>query len=181
MTALALAKLQQDAFLHTEGPHNDEAKETWRQKMVQRSPTFQYCDTVLNMKLEGLIFIRLHREENIPLYVEIMKALVPFFFALDHHNYDRWLPIHIRDMESLPAPIFKKFEEHGHWVVHKTTNRISAMPINQTPEQNNEAIKGSGGAVDLTENIFSFRKWMVSGPEHARLPIAFEEDYLPSS
>jgi len=81
------------------------------------------------MEFEGLIFIRSYHEEKFHLYVESLKTLVPWFFALDHHNYARWLPIHIRDMESLPAPILKEFEEHGHWVVNKTTNRFSTMPI----------------------------------------------------
>ena len=117
----------------------------------------------------GLIFIRSHREGNFHLYVESLKALVPWFFALDHHNYARWIPIHIRDMESLPPFIFKEFEEHGHWVIQKTMNRFSLMPIDQAHEQNNEVVKGSGGAVGLTENPSAFRKWMVSGPEQARL------------
>ena len=77
VTALALAKLQDDAFLHTEGTRDDEAKETWRQEMVQKSPTFQYWDTILNMELLGLIFVRSHREGNFPLYVESLKSLVP--------------------------------------------------------------------------------------------------------
>ena len=176
MTALALAKLQEDAFLQTEGIHSNEVKEIWRQEMVQKSPTFQYWDTVLNMELLGLIFIRSHREGNFPLYVESLKALVPWFFSLDHHNYARWIPIHIRDMESLPAPILKEFEEHSHWVIHKTTNRFSTIPIDQAHEQNNEAVKSSGGAVGLTENPSAFRKWMVSGPEQARILKEFEED-----
>ncbi len=39
--------------------------------------------------------------ENFPLYVTVLEALVhvPFFFALDHMNYSRWLPVHIRDMK----------------------------------------------------------------------------------
>lgn len=180
VTALALAKLQEDAFQCTEGAHNSEAKETWKQAMVQKSPTFQYWDTVLNMELLGLIFIKSHREGNFALYIESLKALVPWFFALDHHNYARWIPIHIRDMESLPAPILREFEEHSHWVICKTTNRFSAIPIDQAHEQNNEVIKGSGGAVGLTENLSAFRKWMVSGPEQARLLKEFEEDYLPN-
>ena len=133
--------------------------------MVQKSPTFQYWDTILNIELLGLIFIRSHCERNFPLYVESLKAMVPWFFALDNYNYARWIPIHIRDMESLPATILKEFEEHGHWVICKTTNRFSAIPIDQAHEQNNEAIKGSGGAVGLTENPSAFRKWMISGPE----------------
>ena len=176
VTALALAKLQEDAFLQTEGIHSNEFKGIWRQEMVQKSPTFQYWDTVLNMELLGLIFIRSHREGNFPLYVESLKALVPWFFSLDHHNYARWIPIHIRDMESLPAPILKEFEEHSHWVIHKTTNRFSTIPIDQAHEQNNEAVKSSGGAVGLTENPSAFRKWMVSGPEQARILKEFEED-----
>jgi hypothetical protein len=178
VTAVALAKLQQDAFLQTEGPHNDDTKEAWKQEMIQKSPTFQYWDTVLNMELAGLIFVRSHREENFALYVESLKAIVPWFFALDHHNYARWIPVHIRDMESLPASILNEFEEHGHWVVHKTTNRFSSMPIDQAHEQNNAEVKGSGGAVGLTENPSAFRKWMVSGPEQARILKEFEEDYL---
>ena len=177
VTALALAKLQEDAFLRTEGAHNDEARESWRQEMIQKSPTFQYWYTVLKMELLGLIFIRSHREGNFSLYVESLKALVPWFFALDHHNYARWIPIHIRDMESLPAQILKEFEEHGHWVIRKTTNRFSTIPIDQAHEQNNEVVKGSGGAVGLTENPSAFRKWMVSGPEQARLLKEFEKEY----
>ena len=38
VTALALAKLQDDAFLHSEGPHNDEVKDAWRKEMVQKCP-----------------------------------------------------------------------------------------------------------------------------------------------
>ena len=38
----------------------------------------------------GLIFVRAHREQNFPLYVETLKAVVPCCFALDHHNYASW-------------------------------------------------------------------------------------------
>ena len=100
--------------------------------------------------------------------------MVPWFFALDHHNYARWIPIHIRDMESLPASILKEFEENGHWVIHKTTNRFSSISIDQAHEQNNATVKGSGGAVGLTENPSAFRKWIISGPEQARLLKEFE-------
>ena len=127
----------------------------------------------------GLIFIRAHREVNFPLYVESLRSLVPWFFALDHHHYARWVPVHIRDMESLPPSILEEFQAHGHWVVQKTHSRFSAMPIDQAHEQNNALVKGSGGAVGLTENPLSFRKWMLAGPEQARLLTEFEAQYLP--
>jgi len=179
VTALALAKLQEKAFLHTERACTNKAMEIWRQEMIQKSPTFQYWDTILNMELLGFIFIRLHCEGNFPLYIESLKALAPGFFALDHYNYARWIPVHIRDMENLPASIVKEFEEQGHWVIRKTTNRFSAIPIDQAHEQNNEVVKGSGGAVGLTENPSALRKWMISGPEQGiqRKDITMKKDF----
>ena len=50
------------------------------------------------------------------------------------------------------------------------------MPIDQAHEQNNELVKGSGGAVGLTENPSAFRKWMIAGPEQARLLKEFERE-----
>ena len=84
--------------------------------------------------------MRAHREQNFPLYVKTLKALVPWFFALDHHNYARWIPIHICAMENLPASILAEFKDHGNLVVQKTTNRFSAMPVDQVHEQNNEHV-----------------------------------------
>ena len=52
VSLLALHKLQDDAFLScTEGPHNAEMKEAWRQSMIQKCPTFKYWDTVLQIEL----------------------------------------------------------------------------------------------------------------------------------
>lgn len=54
------------------------------------------------------------------------------------------------------------------------------MPIDQAHEQNNELVKGSGGAVGLTENPFTFQRWMVAGPEQARILTEFENQFLES-
>ena len=57
VSALALTKLQHDAFLRTVGPHDENSKEAWRQAMISKSPTFQYWDTVHRMEILGLIFV----------------------------------------------------------------------------------------------------------------------------
>ena len=49
---------------------------------------------------------------------------MPWFFALDHYNYARWVPVHLRDMESLSTSIKDEFEVKGNWVAHKTQNRF---------------------------------------------------------
>ncbi|CAB3987554.1 Hypothetical predicted protein [Paramuricea clavata] len=58
--------------------------------------------------------------------------------------------------------------------VKKTTRRFSAISIDQVHEQNNALVKGDGGAVGLTENPAALHRWMVSGPEMARLIQEFE-------
>ena len=78
--------------------------------IIKKGLTFQYWDTVLYMEIIGLIIVRAQREHNFPLYVETtLKALVPWFFALDHYSYARWIQIHICDMENLPALIRAEF------------------------------------------------------------------------
>ena len=96
------------------------------------------------------------------------------FFALDHYNYCRWVSVHLRDVQSLPAVLTKDFQKH--WVVNKTQKRFSALPIDQVHEQENANVKGNGLA---TENPDAFQRWMIAGPEQARLLTQFESEYLP--
>ena len=165
--------------METVGPYDDKTKEELTKKMVQVSPTFQYWETILQMEIDGLIFIGSHRAGNFLLYVESFKKDVPWFFALDHQNYTRWLPLHIRDMQNLSQPVMNEFSRNGHWAVHKTNKRFSALPLDQAHEQNNEKVKGSWGAVGLTEKPVAFKKWMVAGPEQARLISEYEDENLP--
>ena len=84
-------------------------------------------------------------ERNFSLYLDSLKEIIPWFFALDHYHYAQWMPVHTCDMENLPTSIHNEFHEHGHWVVQKTKNRFSATPIDQAHKQNNAIVKGSGG------------------------------------
>lgn len=61
-----------------------------------------------------LLVVRAQRQHNFNLYVEALEDLIPLFFALDHVNYARWTPIHIRDMKSLPLSIAREFQRQGH-------------------------------------------------------------------
>ena len=63
-------------------------------------------------------------------------------------------------------------------MLRKTHSKFSCIPIDQGYEQNNELVKGSGGAVGLTENPTAFRRWMVAGPEQARLLTEFESQFM---
>ena len=175
VTAVALAKLQEDAYMST---GESLTKEEWLKNMNEQSPTFQYWDTILRLELLVFVFVRAHREQNFALYLESLKEITPWFFAMDHYNYARWVPVHIHDMENLPSSIHDEFHLHGHWVINKTRNRFSAMPIDQAHEQNNAVVKGSGGAVGLMQSPSALRKWLLVGPEQARMIEELEKQFL---
>ena len=63
----------------------------------------------------------------------------------------------------------------GNFTVRKTNRPFSDIPVDQAHEQNNAAIKGDGGAVGLTDNPSALRRWMVAGPEVARLIEEFQD------
>ena len=98
------------------------------------------------------------------------------FFALDHTNYVRWLPVHLRDVMQLAMKhlnLESEFEA-GNFVVHKTQCVHSGIAIDHAHEQNNKCVKGDGGAIGLTENSSELLPWMIAGPEIARIIAEFE-------
>ena len=103
--------------------------------------------------------------------------MVPWFFALDHTIYARWIPVHLRDMAELAnkhPDVFTEFS-NGHFTVQKTKRMFSAIPLDQAHEQNNAYVKGDGGAIGLTDNATALRGCMVAGPEVARVIVEFED------
>ena len=109
VTLAALTVLLNQAFLADD---NNNDFNDWKESMAAQSPTFKFWDTIINLEKDVLIFVRAHREANFDLYVETLEELVGFFFALDYYNYARWLPIHIRDMKSLPSGFQDDFKRN---------------------------------------------------------------------
>ena len=87
MTALALGKLQQDAFQQANGNEDEETFENWRLAMVEKSPTFQYWDIAKRVEILIVVFVTGHREKNFVLYVDVLESLMFLFFAPEHYNY----------------------------------------------------------------------------------------------
>ena len=145
-------------------------------------PQFQYWSITLQFEVTILTFVKSLRERNFRLYIDALTTLMPWFFVLNHSNYASWLPVHIRDMISLkesPPGIFEEFLQ-GNFVVKKTQWKFSSIPIDHAHEQNNKCVKEDGGAVGLTENTSELLRWMVSGPEIARVISEFESTQEPT-
>lgn len=180
ITAASLSILQQLAYqTYTEVNDQEETMdfEAWRDMRKGQSPQFLFWHLTMEFQLLILAFVRAQREGIFSLYLQTLNMLMPWMFALDSTHYARWLPVHIRDMTMLSIlhpEIYEQFQ-HGQFVLHKTLNRFSGMAIDQCHEQNNAIIKGTGGAVGLTENPSALRRWTVAGPELARLLTEFEQ------
>ena len=85
--------------------------------------------------------------------------------------------MHLRDMAELAnkhPDVFTEFS-NGHFTVQKTKRMCSAIPLDQAHEQNNAYVKGGEGAIGLTDNASALRRWMVAGPEVARVIVEFED------
>ena len=61
-----------------------------------------------------------------------------------------------------------------HFTVKKTSHAFSNLAIDQAHEQNNAVVKDDGGAVGLAECPAALQRWMLSGPEMARVSNDFD-------
>lgn len=182
ITAAALHSLQKKAYTQYLETVVGELMnfESWCDERKRDCPQFKYWSLTLELQLLVFMFIRSIRTSDFSLYIESLTMLAPWVFALDHTHYARFLPVHIRDMKGLQAkhPATAKEFSAGKFTVKRSHRVFSAIAIDHAHEQNNAYVKGDGGAVGLTENPDALRRWMLSGPEIARVIGEFELTYL---
>ena len=174
ITACALYKLRQASYVEWQTNQlgcSSESFEEWCEQRALQSPQFHFWQLVLSIELEVLTWDRSIHEGNFLLYVEALTRLQWLFHSLDHYNYARASAIHLRDLVILREKHPRIFEAFckGKVTVNKTQRAFSRMAIDESHEQNNACVKGDGGAVGLTENPSALLRWMVSGPEMARI------------
>ncbi|KAJ8027926.1 hypothetical protein HOLleu_30023 [Holothuria leucospilota] len=167
VTASSLYLLQQSAYREYIQTLEDASEvlpfEDWCDARSDACPQFQFWYFILQLELAVMVYVR-------AIHCPLVLRLGPYT------PYSRWVPIHIRDMVSLKKlnpDVYAEFLK-GKFVVKKSKRVFSAVAIDQAHEQNNASVKGDGGAVGLTENPAALRRWMVSGPEMARLIQEFE-------
>ena len=104
ITACALYYLQKKAYEnYLDNCTSDQPMEisACLEDQSEKHSQCQFWCIALEIEITILLFVKFPREGNFPLYVETLEKLVPWMFVLDHNNYARWLPIHIRNMATL--------------------------------------------------------------------------------
>ena len=173
VTALSLSILRREAY--TKYMDELQSFKAWCNKKGETLPQFKYWQTVYDMEMLLLRFVRSLRVGDLDLYVRSLDEVADWAFILDHYNYARWLPVHLRDMLNLPMKhphLHKQFAD-GFFTIAKTRNPFSMIGFDQNHEQQNKELKMHGGTLNLNDECV-FTVWSVAGPEVARVIAEFE-------
>ena len=187
ITAAALYILKNRAYDHYCNREDSDTEhllcfEDWCCQREEENPQFQYWSIVLELELLLNVYVRSLRQSSFTMYLDALTELACWFHAMDHTNYARWIPVHLKDMAELPErhpEVARQFRD-GSFTVQKSKKIFSSIAIDQAHEQNNACIKGDGGAVGLTDNPSALRRWMIAGPEVVRAIEEFQRENLHS-
>ena len=150
--------------------------EMWDQHSRTENPQYKYWSTIMELELLMCRLIRSLREGDFLLYVQVCDELCPWFHAMDHTNYARWLPVHVRDMVQLSEKhpdIHAEFLK-GNFVIQKSSHKFSLIGKDQSHEQSNKSLQAHGGAAGLYESPDALTLFMLAGPDCARIIKEFE-------
>ena len=108
---------------------------TWKAAQRSHSVNAKYWFTVIEMEALYFMFIKSVRIGHFETFLECFKAVLPWFFALDHTQYSRWMPVFIK----------------GFFTVRKTNCVFSNMRIDQAHKQNNKILNNK--MMELSESL----------------------------
>ncbi len=133
VTVLSLSILRREAYMKytCDCQKNEEEPLSfiaWCKK-GEALPQFKYWQTVYDMEMLLLRFVRSVRVGDFNLYVKTLDEVADWAFILDHYNYACWLPVHVRDMINLQDkhPVLYKQFADGFFTVAKTQNPFSLI------------------------------------------------------
>ncbi len=186
VTALSLSILRREAYTKYMGDCEESGEvilsfKAWCDEKEEALPQFKYWQTAYDMELLLLRFVRSIRVGDLNLYVKTLDEVVDWAFILDHYNYARWLPVHVRDLLNLPMKhphLYRQFAD-GFFSIAKTCNPFSMIGFDHNHEQQNKELKMHGGTLNLNDECI-FTEWSVAGPEVARVIAEFEAG-MPSN
>ena len=126
-----------------------------------------------------LLFIRSTRQRDVRLHMESIESLTKYFFAHDHLNYARLLPLYIATMqetEKLHPELWREFMK-GNFCVTKGLAAFTSISPDHGIEQENRALKVIGGIVGITQNEKALDKFFLIAPVLSKSLDEFAEGY----
>ena len=139
-----------EEYCQQPGPHK--SFEMWEQHLLLTSPTACYWGKIVrDFLLTSCCFVRNLRLGNWPGTLDAIDDLCPYFFALGHTNYSRWVPVFLRDMAQLPHrhPAVHANFMQGHFAVQRSEKKFSLMGLDQSQEHSIKLLKEDSGPKGL--------------------------------
>ena len=158
-----LVKLSKIAF---DAQNEIRTYDEWKSHLKTTSINAEYWFTVIELESLLFMFIKSLRLGDFSLFLYCLKKILPWFFALDHIQYSRWMPVFVQDLLTIMPKHEKTMNSFlkGYFTVKKTEKAFSNIGIDQAHEQNNKIVKTDGGANGILDNQTSLIKWAVAGP-----------------
>ena len=132
VTAVALYRLLKDAYnCKISDQDATPCFKEWQDSMRKQSAQFNYWNTVLELEMMLLTFVRSIREGDFEMYIYItcLENIAPWMFSLDHVPYSRWLPVFIQNLKDLHVKhydVYKEFSK-GKFTVQKSSRKFSSI------------------------------------------------------
>jgi hypothetical protein len=131
VSVMALYLLRQTSYSEycssVQGP--PESLVMWSVKSKTHNPQFKFWSMIIDLELLVCRFIRSLHKGDFLLYVQVCNELCSWFHVLDHTNYARWLPVHVRDMVQLSErhpQVYSEFLK-GNFVVQRSLHKFSLI------------------------------------------------------
>ena len=120
-----------------------------------------------------LIFVRATQIVDWAIQNQSAAEIVPWYFAYDHLNYVRYLPVYIYVKLVVPDT-YHFVAEHlaaGEFVVQQQNQySFSQTSMDQTIEQTmNKDSKTKDGQIGLFNNSNAFHRWILSFNQHVEI------------
>ena len=113
------------------------------------------------------------------MHMESTEALIKYFFAHDHLNYARMMPLYLHTMQKAKEDhptVWEEFEK-GNFCVTKGVAGFTSIGPDHAIEQENRELKVVGGIVGITQQEGAFDKYFLIAPELSKIQQQFEQKY----
>jgi hypothetical protein len=125
-----------------------------------------------------LRFQRATKENNFDLHLACLEDMIPLYFACDHHNYARYLVVHLINLLNLQSthPGAEELLRNNGFSVSRSQVPSSRNFVDITIEQTiNRHAKCTGGIVGFSRNFWAYARWCITRHERAKyVELAFE-------
>ncbi|KAK3750308.1 hypothetical protein QZH41_001776 [Actinostola sp. cb2023] len=152
--------------------------DVFKAEAKKKSKLFCFWEEYIRMVLLMLQFIKAERTGNWELHLSSTAAMIPHFYAMDRHNYARWLPVYIADMNNLkdehPA-VYDEFVAGNH-SVSRSQQPFAQVWSDMALEQSiNLDSKSKGGIIGISRKEDALERWFLTSHERASITRSLKE------